>query len=115
VTYASAIEPVDYYQLQILSSESGYSAAVRIPEGWEVNPREIYILEKFQQSNWINHPRDEFSVLRMDDVVLVLRTSNIVLIRPNSPEYERAETLYKAQVKDKREEEKAAEERAKRP
>lgn len=48
----------------------------------------------------------------MDDVILTLRTSNIVLIRPNSPEYERAETLYKAQVKDKREQQKAAAERA---
>jgi hypothetical protein len=48
----------------------------------------------------------------MDNIVLTLRTSNIVLIRPNSPEYERAEKLYKAQVKDKREREEAAAERA---
>jgi hypothetical protein len=112
VTYASAINRVNENELRILSARSGnYDVNLQALKGWQVAPGEIYVFEKFQGSIGSNQQGDELSVVRMDDVVLVLRTSDIVLIRPDSPEYERAETLYKEQVKDKREQEKAAAER----
>jgi hypothetical protein len=102
VTFARAKRDISGEELRMVGGWETYS---RNATEWRVEKGEIYIFQKYADRAWINHPANEFSVLRIDNVTITLATKDIDLIDASSPVYSTAEKLYVAEIKQKGSEE----------